>query len=469
MYKRAGFIEVRNGTPVEVGRNNMVIGVTCKNDPQKIRGKRGDNIFFEEAGKFPGLLEAWEIAKPSVEAGSFAVGTLIAYGTGGTDEANYESLEKLFYNPDAYGCIPLNNIWDEGASGKKCGYFAPAFQNWEGHMDRDGNSHNEGAKEYLQSERDKRKKAKDARALEQYICENPFTPQEATLNSNANLFPIAELIQQLNHIESTQLYKNVQYGILLDTQDGIKFQPRPDVYPILEYPTPKGNTDGAVGILEMPIKINNEVPKGLYIIGHDPYAHDRTSGDSLGACYVMKMTNNFSHTYNDCIVASYVGRPHTQDEFNRIMFMLAMLYNARIGFENDRGNVIPYATNRRLLHYLATEFQLLNKKQLQSQLVRRNFGMHMTDRRKEQGEVYIRDWLNTIVSHYDDGNPIKNLHLILLPDLLQELIKFNDDGNFDRVMALMICMYHMQELRTARIVPQHKVPHDDFFNRQFFQ
>ena len=35
--------------------------------------------------------------------------------------------------------------------------------------------------------------------------------------------------------------------------------------------------------------------------------------------------------------------------------------------------------------------------------------------------------------------------------LLQELIKFNHKGNFDRVMAFMIGMYHTRELYNAEV------------------
>ena len=34
---------------------------------------------------------------------------------------------------------------------------------------------------------------------------------------------------------------------------------------------------------------------------------------------------------------------------------------------------------------------------------------------------------------------------------LQELIKFNHKGNFDRVMAFMIGMYHTRELYNAEV------------------
>ena len=77
--------------------------------------------------------------------------------------------------------------------------------------------------------------------------------------------------------------------------------------------------------------------------------------------------------------------------------------------------------------------------------------MHTTEARKRQGELYIRDWLSAVRSVEEDGKTILNLHKIYDLALLQELIKFNTKGNFDRVMALMIGMYHTRELYNAEV------------------
>ena len=77
--------------------------------------------------------------------------------------------------------------------------------------------------------------------------------------------------------------------------------------------------------------------------------------------------------------------------------------------------------------------------------------MHMTEGRKRQGEIYIRDWLNTVRSTDENKNQLLNLHKIYDPALLMELIKFNHKGNFDRVMAFMIGMYHTRELYNAEV------------------
>ena len=77
--------------------------------------------------------------------------------------------------------------------------------------------------------------------------------------------------------------------------------------------------------------------------------------------------------------------------------------------------------------------------------------MHMTEPRKRQGEIYIRDWLITPRGKDTDGNVSLNLHTIYDPALITELIKFNHVGNFDRVMSLMIGMYHTRELYNSEV------------------
>ena len=131
--------------------------------------------------------------------------------------------------------------------------------------------------------------------------------------------------------------------------------------------------------------------------------------------------------------------------------MLADYYGCKIGFENDRGEIIAYAKRHRKMHRLQEEFEMLDKRELRSRTVKRQYGMHMTESRKRQGEIYIRDWLISPRGADEDGKSLLNLHKIYDPALIQELIKFNHKGNFDRVMAFMIGMYHTRELYNAEI------------------
>lgn len=469
MHRMSGYYQIVEGQRKTKGTLNQLIGITLKDDPDRARGKRGELALFEEAGKLPGLLKAWQVCRPSYEQGPFTTGLMIAFGTGGADESDFSGMEELFYNPDAYRVLPFENIWDEGAEGTKCSFFFPAYTNFEGYMDKDGNTQEEEAKEYLNEQRENMKGTKDANALDQFICEFPFNPREAMLRVNSNIFPVYDLNIQLNQVQATKKYNMMTPGILHYEGSQVKFKPSADVKPVLKYPHKRNDRiDGAVTILEAPFKHQGETPKGMYIICHDPYAKDQsTTNESLGSAYVIKRTNNMSHSLNNCIVASYVGRPSTQDEYNRNLFMLAQYYNAKIGFENNRGSVADYAKRFRKLEYLERQFDIMDKGQ-SKQGVNKAYGSHMNAEKKDQAEIYIRDWLNTSISTNENGEYRLVLHNIVDPALLEELIKYNDDGNFDRVSALMIGMYHLQDLSAKRIAPKVTNKHSDFFDREFF-
>jgi hypothetical protein len=77
--------------------------------------------------------------------------------------------------------------------------------------------------------------------------------------------------------------------------------------------------------------------------------------------------------------------------------------------------------------------------------VERSHGMHMTKEIKAEGEILIKDWLWEPRGTDDKGAVIRNLNYIYSEPLLQELISYNRDGNFDRVMALMMCMYQKRD------------------------
>jgi hypothetical protein len=50
------------------------------------------------------------VARPSVEQDGVTLGIMVAYGTGGDASANFDGLKDMFYHPDAWGCLALDNI-----------------------------------------------------------------------------------------------------------------------------------------------------------------------------------------------------------------------------------------------------------------------------------------------------------------------------------------------------------------------
>lgn len=441
----------RNLLGREVGYFSEVIGVSLHESYQKARGKRGKAIIWEESGKFPNLDKAWHIARPSVEEGIVNFGTMIFFGTGGTEGADFEPMKRLFYNPKANNCLVFNNVWDEDRYGTKCCLFTPAYMNVQ-YKDVNGNSNKEVAKEIYNYKREQAESSTDPNAIDQEKAESPFCPAEATLSTGNNIFPKSGM--QAWKTELVNNGKLINFGVhgdlVLDLK-GVKFQPNPDSKPILDWPIKKGtNLKGCVTIWETPIKIAGKVIPHLYYIVIDPYAHDSSGGDSVGAIYVLKNMNNLSRP-DDWIVASYVGRPNDVDDFNKQAELLAEYYNCKIGFENDRGErLLAYFKHRKKTHLLQEEFELQYNSNVSKTTVRREYGMHMSsgkdNKRKLDGDKYIQEWLLRERGIDDDGNKIFNYHKIYDIGLLEELINYNTEGNFDRVSALRIGMYMQKEI-----------------------
>lgn len=469
MHRRASY---RTPQGAEKGYMSEIIGVTLKNDPQRARGKRGKLVFWEEGGKFPHLLTAWQIARRSVERGAFTTGLMLAFGTGGEEGADFEAMEEMFQNPEAYNVYPFDNEWDDPMIGEKCGYFFPIEQNLEGFIDKDGNSLKEEALAHEKKERAKVKEnAKDPKAIDRYLAENPTKPSEALLDTGQNNFPTELLKAQKARVMSSKDLRNIGVPgrIIEEPEKGIRFVADLSIKPLRSRrPGPDEDPSGGIVMYYPPYRVDGKVPPGLYVVVHDPYDQDKSEySPSLGAAFVMKRPNNFSRP-DDMIVASYVGRPESLDDYNENLFNLAKLYNAKIGFENDRGDVAGYAKREKLLHYLEEQFEMPYDPKLASNKVKRGWGMHMTTERKLTAELYLRDWLKQKRYRDDSGAWVRNLHYIYDIPLLDELIKFRRDKNFDRVSAMFIGMYHLKELYHKEITEPQQEQEESFFDREFF-
>jgi len=448
---KSGFKQVVNGIELLKGYRSEVTAITFKDKPDAARGKDASLILLDECGVFTGLKQSYAATLPSVEQGNITTGQIILYGTGGDMEGGTIDFESMFYDPDTYNLLAFDNIWDE-ASTSSSGWFIPDYVNKVGFIDKDGNSDTARAKQFEEAKRDDIKRtARDPQALDRHIVERPFTPREGFLQVNQNIFPVLEFQKWRNKILTNKDLLNIGVaGRLIKDGSGIKFKPDNLLKPIVDFP-PKKDTDltGCVVQYQAPFKDSNgEIPHGLYVIVVDPYAFSKTTGVSIGAAYVIKRINNFSSP-DDMIVASYVGRPMTQDDYNYTLFNLAEYYNARIGFENDRGNIIDYARFHRLTKWLIEEVELIDKKEnINFKKLGRDFGMSMgTGERKRQGDLYLRDWFRTIRGKDENGDPKMNLHFIYDIALLDEGIKYNPDPNhnFDRISALRVGMYFLKD------------------------
>lgn len=458
MRKRAGFFtKDEYGNEIELGFKSEIIGVTLKDNPDVVRGKAGKLIIFEEAGSFSELGAAWQIARPSVEQDGMAFGTMIAFGTGGDKDSHFETLKDMFYNPDGYNCIEFDNIWDETPSDKKCGFFIPQYTNMDFrddagnriYMDNDGNTLRRKSVEYILAERRKViENATNSVAVDRYVAEHCITPQEACLEFGGNIFPKKELQEQLAKIRINKSLSNMkQVGDLVWEADGSLKWVIKKHGDITHYPLKKDDDPtGSIVIWEHPMK---DAPIGLYILGVDPYDHDQSGTNSLGSTFVYKRFQDFENYY-DIIVAEYTGRPSTAEEYYENLRKLAVYYNGRIMYENERKGLFPYFTAKHCDYLLADQPDIISDI-VGNTKVQRKKGCHMNKQIKQWGEGLIKDWLNE-----EQAPGKKNLHNILSEPLLEELISYNDTGNFDRVMALMQVMIYREQLYNVKVKEKKK-------------
>lgn len=442
------------GKQTERGYLSSIVGITLKNDPERIRGTRGKLVLWEEGGKFPDLLDAWRIEQPSVETDDgVAFGLMIAFGTGGTIGASFDGLKELFYKPNANNVLAFPNIWDDGRENTECGFFVPAYSNLESfdddgnqvYMDKDGNSYKEKA---IQNLIDQRNKIKDGGASQQsidrFISERPIKPAEAVLELGKNIFPRKLLMDQLTRIRTNKKLQSMKHIVDLewDGNGQVKATEKPSG-DITNYPLKKGDKPhGSVVVWEYPVK---DPPLGLYIGGCDPYDHDDSFTNSLGSTFIFKRVRA-GEAWTDVIVAEYSGRPDTAEEYYENVRKLLTFYNARLLFENERKGIYPYFTNKHCDYLLADQPDKIISEVFKDSKVQRRKGCHMTKQIRAYGEGLILEWL---LDEFEEGHP--NVERVYSEPLIEELIENDGVRNVDRVIALCMVMIYREELYQVKV------------------
>lgn len=442
------------GKQTEQGYKSSICGITLKNDPERIRGTRGKLVLWEEGGKFPSLLDAWRIEQPSVENDDgIAFGTMIAFGTGGTEGASFDGLKELFYKPKAYNVLSFPNIWDEGRENTECGFFVPSWSNLESfddngdyvYMDKDGNSLKEKAVCNLIEQRNKIKDGgASQQSIDRFISERPIRPAEAVLELGKNIFPRKLLMDQLTRIRTNKKLQSMKHVVDLewDGNGQVKATEKPNG-DITNYPLKKGDKPhGSVVIWEYPVK---DPPLGLYIGGCDPYDHDDSFTNSLGSTFIFKRVRA-GEAWTDVIVAEYSGRPDTAEEYYENVRKLLTFYNARLLFENERKGIYPYFTNKHCDYLLADQPDKIISEVFKDSKVQRRKGCHMTKQIRAYGEGLILEWL---LDEFEEGHP--NVERVYSEPLIEELIENDGVRNVDRVIALCMVMIYREELYQVKV------------------
>lgn len=441
------------GSEVEYGSKNSVSGIITGVNQDKLNGSRGVLYLIEEAGIFKNLTSMYNMIRPSVEHGSKVFGEIFAYGTAGDDQSDFTAFAEMFYSPEGYNLEPLENVFDkEGQGRKKCCFFFPAYLNYdESCIDKNGNSDVSKALLMILYDRYKVKYGTtDINTIVKRISQYPIVPQEAMLRSHGNIFPVTELNERLNQLDNDpNAFDDVYVGELVqDNKTGeVKFNPTIDL-PIRDFPTKDNKVKGALEIFEMPKK-NGEgkIPAGRYICSADPYDADCSNTMSLGSIFVMDL-------WTDMIVAEYTGRPAFAEDFYEICRKLCLFYNCRCMYEQNVMGMFSYFSSHNATHLLAETPEYLVQRNMISSIGygNKSVGIRATTPIINGAFKMIQTWLRkpiVSIETDEDGNnnevTIPNLYRIKNRALLKELVLWNPQGNFDRVMSLVQLMLYREE------------------------
>lgn len=466
MYRRASYLDTAKNSK---GYKSEIIGVII-DDPDKVRGKDGIKITYEEAGSFRNLKKALAISLPSVKDGATMTGQISVFGTGGEEGPDIEGLEDIFLEPDAYDMLAFNNIWEEGQEETTCGYFVPCTMANRKYMDEEGNVDLVGALAFSEAQREKKRKLKDPKELDRVIAEFPRNPSESLQRLSVNIFPVAEAQAQLRRVEkNAEIQASIMHGVIWQGKEKVKFEPRESAKPIYQYPH-KNDDDlsGCISIYHSPdTDIMGNVMPGRYITVVDPYYKDQAkSKTSLWAAYIIKQ-KSLGDPYGGTIVASCIMRPAQLTTCYNNTVLLTQMYNSTIQCEIAGGGqgFLDYLRTKKLMHLAEYEPMMFSTKENTSEK-NRNYFMNTSTGDKVTGLTYFAEWLLEQRGINGHGQPVLNIHMINDAGLLREIIKFdpNPDKNFDRVSAMALAMFMMKEIEINQ-ANQSTAKMPEFYNR----
>lgn len=468
---------------VERGTLNNILGVSSKDDESKLRGKRAAHILIEEFGTFPRLTDMYNVLTPSVEEGDIVFGQIYMLGTAGDNESDFEGAQEIMYNPKGYRMYALPNVFDKNNQGRpNFVFFFPGYVNRKGCYNEDGVSDVIKALiEILMNRYTKKYNSSDPNTIIKVIAEVPITPAEAIVKTGVNMFPVTDLTERLQQLDSNpREFDDVYTGELVVNKSGqIEFKPT-SAQPIREFPHKDNKIEGGLEMFQLP-EIDRATGRpfnGRYILGCDPYDDDTSNTMSLGSVFVLDL-------WTDKIVAEYTGRPLFADDFYEVCKRLCLYYNGRMNYENNKKGLFSYFSKNNCTYLLTDQLEFLRDKQMIKEIGYGNKakGTNATLAINSYGRNLLRAWLlrPTVVIQEVDGEPaevtIPALFTLRSRALIKELINYNSEGNFDRISSMgMLMLLREDKMITYQgnisrekqeKASKNYLGNDPFFNRNY--
>lgn len=438
------------------------INMGRKTSTQKTAGLTPATAIFDEVGKGP-IKKPYTAAMPSYDTPyGWRLSPILA-GTGGEVELSKDA-QEMFSDPDTYNLLVMD--WDilnrramKGKTWKerKWAMFVP------GQMANSGVKRTIGLGDYLGKPDDKklnkikidatdfeastnklneeRKKlsTKDRVAYTSHTMFYPFTIDDCFLSSSQNLFPIEYAIKHKNDLLESGQYSGMLCDVFLES--GNKLGTTKSNKQLAGFPFSGGVIDAPVQIFEMPQ--SNRFDDFIYVAGQDPYKQAKSDTPSLGAFYVFKRRVGIRDPYAYRIVASYVSRPSSIDQFCRTCEVLQKGYGAICLMENADQMYEQYLNRKSGMpasFFLFAGEAIANKYVKAGSRQNSKLGLYPTPGNQNLLFSCVVDycWQDFVVG-YDDQTgldiTVKGIELIDDIALLDEIIQYKPGLNVDRIIA----------------------------------
>lgn len=438
------------------------INMGRKTSTQKTAGLTPATAIFDEVGKGP-IKKPYTAAMPSYDTPyGWRLSPILA-GTGGEVELSKDA-QEMFSDPETYNLLVMD--WDilnrramKGKTWKerKWAMFVP------GQMANSGVKRTIGLGDYLGKPDDKklnkikidatdfeastnklneeRKKlsTKDRVAYTSHTMFYPFTINDCFLSSSQNLFPVEYAIKHKNDLLESGQYSGMLCDVFLES--GNKLGTTKSNKQLAGFPFSGGVIDAPVQIFEMPQ--SNRFDDFIYVAGQDPYKQAKSDTPSLGSFYIFKRRVGIRDPYAYRIVASYVSRPSSIDQFCRTCEVLQKGYGAICLMENADQMYEQYLNRKSGMpasFFLFAGEAIANKYVKAGSRQNSKLGLYPTPGNQNLLFSCVVDycWQDFVIG-YDDQTgldiTVKGIELIDDIALLDEIIQYKPGLNVDRIIA----------------------------------
>lgn len=438
------------------------INMGRKTSTQKTAGLTPATAIFDEVGKGP-IKKPYTAAMPSYDTPyGWRLSPILA-GTGGEVELSKDA-QEMFSDPETYNLLVMD--WDilnrramKGKTWKerKWAMFVP------GQMANSGVKRTIGLGDYLGKPDDKklnkikidatdfdastnklneeRKKlsTKDRVAYTSHTMFYPFTIDDCFLSSSQNLFPVEYAIKHKNDLLESGQYSGMLCDVFLES--GNKLGTTKSNKQLAGFPFSGGVIDAPVQIFEMPQ--SNRFDDFIYVAGQDPYKQAKSDTPSLGSFYIFKRRVGIRDPYAYRIVASYVSRPSSIDQFCRTCEVLQKGYGAICLMENADQMYEQYLNRKSGMpasFFLFAGEAIANKYVKAGSRQNSKLGLYPTPGNQNLLFSCVVDycWQDFVIG-YDDSTgldiTVKGIELIDDIAFLDEIIQYKPGLNVDRIIA----------------------------------